>query len=469
MTVDSGSRSQRSIRGRLLSGGLWALAGKVLMGVLVIATNAVLARILSPAELGGYFLAFSLISIAATIAPLGLNRSIVRFIAESVGAGQWSRVRTAIRHAVYFGISGSLALASAMYLGFGDWLAREVVRSTPLADSVGLISVWIIPAALTLLFAEIFRGFHDIRGASIHGGLFASALALAAFVAAYLFDIRTTLNEVVGVSLVSAMIGVAAGTWALRRRIHRLPPESSLVSMRISTTLKASLPLFVTIATALVLSQADLWVLGIFKAQQDVAIYAAASKLMIVVSIPLVIVNAVIQPLIAEYYSQHRCVELQRLLRVSAALAALPAIAISFCAIFLAPPILETLYGSEYIGGAEVLIILAMGQVVNVWTGSCGIVLMMTGHERQLMLLTLSTSVLSVILMVALAEPWGINGVAVGSAAGIAVQNVAMWIATRRLAGLWTNMGVRGMGEVLRMFARDALQARWRTTLPPHC
>jgi O-antigen/teichoic acid export membrane protein len=449
------------LRSRLLSGGIWVVAGKILGGPVVVVTNMLLARVLSPAELGAYFLAFSLVTVCATVAPLGANRAVVRFVAESIGLNRPAVARGAVRHAIMLGIGGSLVLASAIYSGLGERLARDVVNSQELADASDLVAAWIVPATMTLLIAEIFRGFHDLRWATLHGGLLGSLLTLLIVVTLHLNGIPMTLRVVVWVSFTATMLGALVAGFTLHRRVHKLPPpaaDRSLLGM-----LRVSLPLCVTTAIVLLLQQADIWLVGAFESSQDVAIYGAAARLMFIVSVPLFMVNAVIQPMVAEYYSQRRLDELQKLMRVAATVAAMPALAALACAIVFAAPGLRLLYGETYMAGAGVLVVLALGQMVNVWTGSCGIFLMMTGHERTLMTLTALTGLLTVALMAALVGPFGILGVAIGSALGVSLQNAVLWFAAGRLTGVWTNMGFRGLGDVLRV-GRAEVERRRRAS-----
>jgi O-antigen/teichoic acid export membrane protein len=357
-----------------------------------------------------------------------------------------------VRHALYLGSGGALALVGVMYLGGDEWLVRSVVSMRDLADSIGLVTIWIIPMTLTLLAAEICRGFHDMRGAVLHGGLSVSLLTVVLLAVLYAFGLQMQLHAILVVSLGATLLCMLAALRAVQRHIRYLPIQiqSSLIG-----TLKVSLPLFITNAMIVALTQVDIWLVGAFTSAQDVAIYSAAAKLMFLVSVPLNIVIAVIQPMVAEYYSQGRTAELQRLLRVSATIAALPGVVALLCAMALAAPILGFLYGDVYASGAGVLIALALGQIVYVWTGASAIVLMMTGHERALMVLMGATGAVTVALMIALVKPFGINGVAIGSAIGIALQNLVMWLAARHYAGVWTNVGFHGMGEFLRLIRAE--------------
>ena len=71
------------------------------------------------------------------------------------------------------------------------------------------------------------------------------------------------------------------------------------VPMALLVVLAASLLNFVMI-------RSDLWILAAFRGPEDVAIYGAAARLVIVVAVPLSIVNAVVQPMISELASAGR-------------------------------------------------------------------------------------------------------------------------------------------------------------------
>ena len=49
------------LKRRLLTGGAWASGGKFVATLTAFATNALLARLLSPQDFGAYFLAFSVV------------------------------------------------------------------------------------------------------------------------------------------------------------------------------------------------------------------------------------------------------------------------------------------------------------------------------------------------------------------------------------------------------------------------
>ena len=92
------------------------------------------------------------------------------------------------------------------------------------------------------------------------------------------------------------------------------------------------------------------------------------------------------------------------------------------------------LFGAEFAAGGYLLRILAIGQFINVLSGSVGYLLMMSGHERDLRNITLVVGPLSLLLAIVLTNYFGVVGAALATAIGIGSQNLAaVWMVNRRL------------------------------------
>src|SRR5581483_4666855 len=128
----------------------------------------------------------------------------------------------------------------------------------------------------------------------------------------------------------------------------------------------------------------DLLVLGAFRPQPEVALYGAATRLVVLVATPLWILRGVLPPLIAELHAQGRRVELERTLRAGATLAGLPSLLILLVFVFFGRPVMGVLYGSFYRKGALVLVLLSLGRLVSVWAGSSGLPVTMPSRRLPL-------------------------------------------------------------------------------------
>ena len=207
-------------------------------------------------------------------------------------------------------------------------------------------------------------------------------------------------------------------------------------------------PMWVSGSALLLLSQADILVLGIFRPAAEVAIYGAASTLVALVAMSLVIVNAVIPPIIAELYSQNKRAELEKLLRTTASVAGIPTLGVLVLFIFQGDHLLALVYGEYYAEGGLILTILSVGQLVNVFTGSCGITLTMTGNQTTMMMITLVIGAFTVALALALGSQYGAIGVAVAAASGWTLQNIAMLVGAKIKTGMWTHFGALSLNEI---------------------
>ena len=246
------------------------------------------------------------------------------------------------------------------------------------------------------------------------------ALLTASLFLLWLVNGQATLATVVLLAICSGAVNTLVAGWLLHRRVTKLPPQTPEEGRKadpkkvLREVLSISWPLLIVSLVMMVRTNGDIWMLGAFLPQGELALYGAANRLVTMVTMPMAIVTAVAPPLIAEMYSQGRREDLERALRSMATLTGIPAWMASMGCIFFAGPILGLVYGNYYREGAVVLALLSIGLFASVCAGSCGIVLAYTGHQKTLMMITIASSAATLIAMIATVEPYGIVGVAIG-------------------------------------------------------
>lgn len=430
------ARPAGSVRTRLIRGGSWALAGKTAAAFSGLAANVLLTRVLAPADLGAYYLAASLAFVGGIIGVFGLDQTVVRLIASGLhGSGRVVLRRAAMLVACFAAGAGLLIIAARP-------LWAEYLLGMPQLRGVAvLIGAWAAVVAFQRLTSEGFRGLHDIRAASFFDRAAPTLLLAAALLIPMAMRRTIGLATALGLALAAAVVSLWIAFAILRRR---LPGEAGTPAVPAATALLAmSAPLMVSSAAFYALVHVDIWVVGAILRAEDVALYGAASKLVTVVAMPLMIVNAVLPPLIAELHAAGDRARLERVVRVSATAAGVPAALVLISFIVAGEAILGFAFGDFYRSSAVVLALLSIGQLVNVWAGSCGFVLIMTGKVTAMMRITAATGTITMVAAVALARPLGIAGVAAAMAFGLLLQNVLMVLAVRRLAGVWTHVTLK--------------------------
>ncbi len=446
----------RTLKRRLLHGGAWAFGGKVATALSVLVANALLARLLSPRDLGVYFLAYSVLSLGALLGTLGLTRVVVRFVAENLSLGRPGQIRRVVGMVFALGALGATGVGLT-YLLFGHVLANYLFHAPALAAVSGLVAGWMSVTVFQLLLAETFRGFHDIRLASIFEGLATWVLLILCLVSMWILVGQATVASVVLLSAGSGLASAILAGLLLWHKLGSLPKKGEAKSrIRVAGMLDVAYPLLAADLAVYAFARSDVWIVGALLPQEDVAVYGAAVRLMTLVVMPMWIVNSVTPPLIAEINVQGKTEELERMVRSAATFAGVLASPALLGLILWGGPILGLVYGDYYRAGWIVLVILSVGYCVNIWSGACGITLMMTGHQKIFMGVSLACSIATIIAGLAMVNHYGTVGMAIVVSLSLIIQNIAVWLIAKRKVGIWTHFS---LNELL-VFART-IRARY--------
>jgi O-antigen/teichoic acid export membrane protein len=418
-----------------------------------ILTASLLTFVISPEEVGAYNLVLSIVSFGALVGALGLPKTVVRLVAENMGLNRSWRARRVIYTVLGLGVVGTVLTSLTYYLVIGDLIEGRLFHSPLLVGLTGLIAVWIAIAIVQEITAETFRGFHDMRWATLlgglatggkSGGLIMRLMLLACLALLWSTGAGVDLRTVMLVSIGAGSVSVLLSCWLLYGRVSSLgskATEEEPVSTR--EVLDDAVPFLAIAMTAFVLQAADIWILGALDSTTAVAVYTNASKLVTFVVMPLLVVNLVMPPIVAEMYAQGRIARLERTLRAFSTLAGVPSLLVLVGFMLLGKPILGLVYNQDIYHSNTawlVLLILSAAKLVAVWSGSCGLVLQFTGHQVSMLRVSLLTSPLFFVLAIPAAMRYGPVGVAAAAALITSLQNVLMVLLAKRETGMWTHV-----------------------------
>jgi O-antigen/teichoic acid export membrane protein len=167
--------------------------------------------------------------------------------------------------------------------------------------------------------------------------------------------------------------------------------------------------------------------LGIWESSANVGIYNAAIKTAMLTSFVLISVNSIAAPKFASLYQNNDMKALGDVSRGTSKIMIILASPI-LVVFILFPEWVLLFFGEEFQQGSSVLMILAVGQFINVATGSVGYLLQMTGHERLVRNTLLFSAFLLVSLSIMIIPLYGVVGAAFVSASMLAVQNIIMML-----------------------------------------
>ncbi|MBU1611636.1 MAG: oligosaccharide flippase family protein [Proteobacteria bacterium] len=420
-----------TIKKKLRKDTAWALILRVLTAISALAINVIVARLLDPEDVATYFLITSMVSMLAFGGSFGLHIAVVRFVAEALGLSQEGRARQAIGKVMLLSVASSMVMFLLIWGGGMRLINDLFYQSETLAKSTVLVAGWVFVWAVQMNYAEIFRGFNDIRLAVTFRRLGPNALYLVALVAFYFVWPSIGLMAVLWAGLAAWALCLLI-CWAITARL--VAPLNHEGNIGYREILQASWPLGVTTTLSFAMTQMDIWILGALAVMNDLALYGSAAKLTRFVIFPLFILNATLPPLFSSLYAKGEHAELEELLRRSSTWAALfGAITLGVSLVF-GRQALGLIYGDFYADGSAYLQLLLVGLFFRLLGGASQMALMMTGNERVTMVLSFMSTAILVVGGIIGGKFYGGMGVAWAVVAGQVFQNICyMYYVQKRL------------------------------------
>lgn len=406
--------------------GTFAL--KVLYAGLSFLAAVLLARLLGAREYGAYAFSMAWVAVLGICAVAGMDRLLVREIAKLEPERAWSPMRGLLRRANQLVAAASVGVAGIAAIGGGLLL-------DPPLRSPFLVAMAIVPIlALSLLRQAAMQGLHRVARGMLPESLVRPGLLVLLGAVAAVASLDLDAPEAVGLTVLAGTISFCFGVLLLRTH---LPAEvrAATPTYESRAWIGSALALTLLGAVTIIDTQSGTVLLGLLAGPEEAGVYAAAMRLAEVVSFVLLAVNAPLAPHVSRLYAAGRIDELQRLVtRAAKAILLLTAPLVVLLLALGDLPLL--LFGDEFASGEDALAILALGQLFNAMMGSVGILLIMTGHERDVLVAVSCATLLGLGLAAALIPTLGVEGAAIGRVASLVTWNVALTVITYRRIGI---------------------------------
>lgn len=440
--------ADRSARAKFALGLVWAGAVRSGVAIAGFLATALLTRLLPTDQVGRFFIVSATALLAGPLASLSLREPTVQAIAAAVAVGDRAKAAATARSALRLGTVSALVLGAA---SLGVWtLAGSLGWAVAAGQrSIGFVlALWITVIAIENQLVATLQGIEDIQHAVMLDGALGKILSVFTLALLWLAGGRISLSAILFVFVTSELASTLLAAWRVRYMLRDLGPPSSAISA--GELWRSTWPFLLHQITANVAAQADIMVLGIFRPAGQVALYGTATRLAALPAVPVTTLNVPIAPSVARLHALNRTAELQKLLQTSAAGFTAIAVVAAFLWATEGKFLLGTLFGPAYGGGATVLLILGVGQCLNLFFGQCMLALAMTGGQRVLTQIAVVSSFLKLGLIFCAAAPFGALGVAVAATAGNTVAMVAGWWTARRRLGIFTHAHFSGFTRALK-------------------
>jgi len=395
----------------------------------VFCLQILLARLIGDSgEYGVYAWGQSLLYMAGTIAGMGVPVATSRFVA-SLSAQSRERAVGAVIHRAWVLLTRSST--ALVLVGFALLFVRwQLATGNVYLGVAGLALVFAPGVTFSILYQQLCWGRQWFNLAylplqvarPVLTGVLATGLW---YLGGHRLDGQQTLL-LVGLSLVLIS---APQALIYQRRQGRLPltgaEDRDSGDYNPAALFRTARPLLVTRIAEVSIKYSNVLLVGVLAGPAVAGAYFAAERLAELASTPATIVKSVSQ---AETAAAHARGDRSALVAVSVRAARVmvwPTLAITAVLSVFAGP-LVSLFGDGFSAAAPVLVILAVGYLLQASIGPVFNLLVMTGHQRFLPRVMTVTAGLHVVLLLLLVPPLG----AIGAALSIAINGIfnSLWL-----------------------------------------
>lgn len=414
----------------LLSTGLKTAITRVLSALFAFLLTLIVSKTSDASTAGQFFFLFNLVSLLAIVSQLGFDVSLVRYNAIAFNNKEKLEQSQNYKTALYRSMAFCLLAIGVLLAGFN--LFPEQLNQTQSPMYAIILCLLCIP--FLVLAQTNSRVLQACR--KVVSSLFALQLGVSMLMVIFVFALdyigQQNINNLM-TALLLASIGVAVISSANWLGSDQYQTSAFVPNKKMVASAKQ---VWIGSIFTNVLQWGSLVIAGFFISTAELGLLAAAQRTSLLIGFVLITINFVVAPMFASLYKERQMIKLQSLSRLACrANVGLAIVPVIICTLF--PEFVMRFFGEEFLAAAPLLVVLSLGQLVNVATGSVGFLLLMSGHERTMKYITISSGTISICLLIALCQTFGVIGAAWAMAIGMAIQNLAALYFVKRYLGFF--------------------------------
>ena len=416
----------------VVSGAFISLVFRILGAVAQFGFSVLVARWFGAKGFGVYALALSIVLIASAFGRWGLDVAALKFISVYKDKNEGEKIKKIFNKSAILILAISIVVSVLLFLQ-APWLSTFFSNESQLMDLLTIMILSILPFSLLNLLAESLRAINKIGAFVLTQGLLVPVISVALLILFHILGsglIGAAHSFVISTCIVFL---IASFLWKRNSNFEYNASGTDNSGVSFGGLLKTASPMAWVGIASVGMSINETLILGVFHSAEEVGIYAAALRLSLLLNFIIIAFDSTLAPKFAALGHGNSLSKIPFLVRSSALLMFLLASPLLLLFIIF-PGFALQVFSPEFTTGANALIILTLGQVINIGVGPVRLLLLMTGHEnilKYLVLFSLLTSFVSGLLLIPF---FGVVGAACSaSLATITLNIMAAWTAKKRL------------------------------------
>ena len=424
--------ARNNLRDQLIksTGGTFFL--KLCASALSFTVTLFLTKALGKESYGTYVYVLAWIGVLSIPATIGFTQIVVRDIAIYYAKKEWALLRGLLSFSNKIVFLSSLTTMLVAMLACWLFVDDGVTGSIALPFYIALISLPFI--ALTQIAQATMRGFMCIVRGQLSEFIVRPIILLLLLLAAVVFYDGVTVSQALLFNLVAVVVAfLVSFKWA--RMVSPVEAGSGGMAFHKTAWLGAASPMLITSGIQMINFQADIIILGFFDESSQLGVYSVTKQITGLITFGLMAVEISFAPTIARLYSAGLMSKLQEIISKGSAAMLFISIPLVVLLVFFGEDVL-VIFGKDFVEGKNSLLILAAGQLINVFFGPVGQIAIHTGHGKRSMYIIGLGAFLNIVLNLLLIPQWGIIGAALAATISLASWNIILAIYIFRKTGV---------------------------------
>lgn len=279
------------------------LIGLFASKILAYAYRIIIARTGSAEQYGLLSIGLAVFGFLVTISILGMNESVIRFVAFYKGKSDYGRAKGVIISALKITLPVSIICALLLFL-FSDWVAVKFFHNSDLGILLKIIAFGLPFDVLRSIFFSSIRAFQKITY-EVYGKSVAENVAKVAltFVAVYL---GLGIVGAMVAYLISIFVSFALSVYFMEKKVFSVFKNKVMAIGCNKTLLSYSIPVMFTGFIYLIMQWTDTLMLGYFRTASEVGIYNVALPTAALLYVFPSALRTLFFPALSEIYAQNK-------------------------------------------------------------------------------------------------------------------------------------------------------------------
>jgi O-antigen/teichoic acid export membrane protein len=427
---------------RLARGTSWNLAGSVISASVHLLLPIMITRGLASDEAGAFFSVTALFAMLMTFGTVGADTGVLWALPRAKALDQSRDVPRVLRVALVPVAVVSVVAAIAMAI-LAPSIARIVAGDSlespgHLVQSLYVLALVLPVAAMYAVAIATSRGLASVKPLVFIDKLGRNTLQTALVGLALLTNPSLLLAVVAwaapyGVAMI--VMGITVQRLVQKVQTAQAPSGGRSTRDMAREFWGFSGPRAMSRIFAVALQRFDILLVGVIRGLDEAAVYAAASRFVLLGLMFVQAIQQVMAPRISEFLAKGDVPRAHTIYETTTAWLTLVSWPIYVTSAIFAP-FLIGVFGEGYARGTTVVVILCLTMLLATACGPVDTVLLMGGRSRWSLLNTGMALATNVTIDLLLVPPYGIVGAAIGWAAAIVVNNLAPLYQVHRFLGM---------------------------------